>query len=449
MAPMKSLFWQLYFSITLGLVVVIALFFGLTIYLDHSSDTFDFYLDTRAASKRIFNIVENQHKVTQSELEQLTEEHFFDIKIIKQRDINSTISSLDFIETIELMDIYHSEDGLKAGIEPLPKINSYLVIQDIDIDPSAIHLSEEMKSEFQREEAEEDQQQQLLLFALASTLFAIGLVLIITINRISRHLSRLINTSMKWSQGKLKERAQEDAPVPLNQLAINFNKMAGSLDQSNEEQQVLMHAISHELRTPLSKLHLALNLLQRQDDAENPLINDLARYVDELDELTHQILMFSKITNEENKDSNETVYIKPLLIERVQELKLLHPEKQVTLTDLSESPIHGSSFYLQILIDNIIGNALKYSKSTVTISFLSKPGQHQLEINDDGPGIPTDQQERILKPFSRLDESRNKATGGFGLGLAICKSIVDRYNGTIAMEKSHLGGLRLIVSFKP
>ena len=167
----------------------------------------------------------------------------------------------------------------------LPNSEAWLIIEDIDVDPDADDLSDHIRQNFEDELHEESQQETILQLSAIGLLLLIGTVLMVLVQRIRRHIDGLISVSNDWARGELSVKANVDAPAPLDQLAHGLNKMADELNQTLTEQHVMTHAISHELRTPLSKLQLALTLMVRKHAELNdePLADDLLRYIDELE----------------------------------------------------------------------------------------------------------------------------------------------------------------------
>ena len=109
------------------------------------------------------------------------------------------------------------------------------------------------------------------------------------------------------------------------------------------------------------------------------------------------------------------------------------------------SAIQGREQALKLAMTNIIGNAFKYGK-TVSVDLESNNRKMEIVVDDDGPGIPADKREEVFKAFYRLDESRNKETGGVGLGLSIAKDVITSHGGTIELLDSPIGGLRVLIS---
>jgi two-component system osmolarity sensor histidine kinase EnvZ len=109
------------------------------------------------------------------------------------------------------------------------------------------------------------------------------------------------------------------------------------------------------------------------------------------------------------------------------------------------SAIQGREQALKRAMSNIISNALKYGK-TVAVALESNERRMEITVDDDGPGIPEDKREDVFKAFYRLEESRNKETGGVGLGLAITKDVITSHGGKIELQDSPLGGLRVLIS---
>lgn len=109
------------------------------------------------------------------------------------------------------------------------------------------------------------------------------------------------------------------------------------------------------------------------------------------------------------------------------------------------SAIQGREQALKRALTNVISNAFRYGK-TIAVKLESNDKKLMIAIEDDGPGIPKDKREDVFKAFYRLENSRNKETGGVGLGLSIAKDVITSHGGTIELDDSSLGGLKVLVS---
>ena len=448
---LNSLFWQLYLSILGALVLIVMLFFAMMEYTNYQTGVEDFHRDITMVSQPIISGWQETHEANSELMAQISDDSSFHISIRDNYALQERLSDYEWIRTTKNIEIYRSvQDDLFLAAQTLPNSVDWLIIEDIDVDPDAEGISDLMRQNFEEELHEESQQETMLQLAGVGLLLLIGTVLMVLVQRIRRHIDGLISVSNDWARGELSVKANVDAPAPLDQLAHGLNKMADELNQTLTEQQVMTHAISHELRTPLSKLQLALTLMVRQhaELKDEPLAGDLQRYIDELENLVHQMLTFAKVNYQKEQPSIESIDVSKLTAERVNELKVLSEDKEIILSCQSGVKIQGSFFGLQIALDNILKNALKYANQLVQVSITLESGQGRVRITieDDGPGIPLEKRNIILMPFARVDESRNRETGGFGLGLAIVDAIVRQHEGDILLADSPLGGLALSIT---
>jgi len=448
---LNSLFWQLYLSILGSLVLIVMLFFAMMEYINHQTGVDDFYRDIQLVSQPILSDWRETQQVNPELMKQISDESFFHISVLDADAFHESLVDYEWVRTIKNVEIYQSvQEGLSLAAQILPNSEAWLIIEDIDVDPDADDLSDHIRQNFEDELYEESQQETILQLSAIGLLLLIGTVLMVLVQRIRRHIDGLISVSNDWARGDLSVKANVDAPAPLDQLAHGLNKMADELNQTLTEQQVMTHAISHELRTPLSKLQLALTLMVRKHAELNdePLADDLLRYIDELENLVNQMLTFAKINYQKELSSIDRIYASKLVSERVNELKVLNTDKIISVSCQKDVEIKGDLFNLQIAIDNILKNALKYANQNVQVSTRLEPEKNhvRITIEDDGPGISPEDIKTILMPFSRVDESRNRASGGFGLGLAIVDAIIRQHEGEIVLAESPLGGLSFSIT---
>ena len=258
-------------------------------------------------------------------------------------------------------------------------------------------------------------------------------------------LQMLSRVADEFGAGKLSARAAmkpSDAAYPL---AGRINAMAGRIQGLLESQKNLLHSVSHELRTPIARLEFALELVA--DQAGDPRLakriaamhGDLA----ELNELVNELLSMSKLDNV-SEPQRALFEVEPVLRECADSL---HPPPATLHVELGAmlGSIDGDRRLLARAVGNLLRNAQKYAAQTVALSARRHGGQLEILIDDDGPGIPEEERERIFEPFYRLDRSRDRATGGFGLGLSIAHKAVGLHGGTLHVERSPLGGARFAI----
>jgi signal transduction histidine kinase len=258
-------------------------------------------------------------------------------------------------------------------------------------------------------------------------------------------LQMLSRVADEFGAGKLSARARmkpSDAAYPL---AGRINAMAERIQGLLESQKNLLHSVSHELRTPIARLEFALELLA--DKADDPALSkriaamhgDLA----ELNELVNELLSMSKLDNA-TEPQRALFDVEAVLRECADGL---HPRPATLHVELGSKLgcVDGDRRLLARAVGNLLRNAQKYAAHTVALSARRDGDLLEIVVDDDGPGIPEEERERIFEPFYRLDRSRDRATGGFGLGLSIARKAVALHGGVLAVQRSPLGGARFLI----
>nr|WP_314539882.1 ATP-binding protein [uncultured Massilia sp.] len=264
-------------------------------------------------------------------------------------------------------------------------------------------------------------------------------------------LQKLSRVADDFGAGQLSARARLAPTDAVYPLAERINAMAGRIQELLEAQKNLLHSVSHELRTPIARLEFALELLA--DRAAGPDIDGAALVkriaamegdVIELNELVNELLSMSKLDNAQ-APQRVLFEVEPLLRECADGL---HPRPRQLLLDLGDGlgSVDGDRRLLGRAVGNLLRNAQKYAASQVALHAVRTGCRLEIAIEDDGPGIPDEERDRIFEPFFRLDRSRDRATGGFGLGLSIARKAVLLHGGTLVAERSALGGARFVIS---
>lgn len=260
-----------------------------------------------------------------------------------------------------------------------------------------------------------------------------------------RGLQTLSAVADQVGEGKLAARAQMAPSASIYPLAERINHMAGRIEGLLEAQKSLLHAVSHELRTPIARLEFALELLRSaaHDPALDQRITAMEGDLAELNGLVNELLAMAKL--ERQPGLQAMPYDADLLLRHCAESIEVRPGgPQVRLhIDAPLGQAEGDERLLARAIGNLLRNAMKYADHEVVLSGQRlADGSLEFVVDDDGPGIPVAARERIFEPFYRLDRSRDRASGGFGLGLSIAQQAVKLHGGAISIGQAPLGGAR-------
>ncbi len=262
-----------------------------------------------------------------------------------------------------------------------------------------------------------------------------------------RDLERLKGTAERFGKGYLSERTQISRHSNIGSLANVFDTMAGDIENLLNQQRDLLNAVSHELRTPLTRLDFGLALALSDDlpEASRERLQGLVAHIRELDELVLELLSYSRLQNPaqlpEQVEVSLDEFIDSILGSVDEELESPHVVMDVRLQGQLERFALDPRLTARA-IQNLLRNAMRYCEKRIQIGVQVSVKGCEIWVDDDGIGIPDDERERIFEPFYRLDRSRDRATGGFGLGLAISRRALEAQGGTLTVEPSPLGGAR-------
>jgi len=253
------------------------------------------------------------------------------------------------------------------------------------------------------------------------------------------------------------ERLQiDDLPVkvdipehsPIGDLARQFNEMSERIRSLLDDQQQMTRALVHEIRTPISRMRFHLEMLMDADDKQeiDKQIGDIKREIAELNLLIKELATFAALDAMTDKLTFEPVYVHQRLSEIHAKYQKTNPSIRIALFNCQQDDarIYAHPTLFKMAIQNILSNAIRHARDKVTLHCNAVKGNIIIEIRDDGPGIPHDSRESVFEPFTRLDNSRNRRSGGFGLGLAIVRRIVMLHGGSATIEDNHPCGAKII-----
>lgn len=230
-------------------------------------------------------------------------------------------------------------------------------------------------------------------------------------------------------------------------LARDFDAMAEHIQALVTDKDLLLRDVSHELRSPLARIRVALALAQRKaNESAQADLNRIEQETERLDGLVGQILTLARLRTPSTR-RRERLPIGELVGEIVGNARFEHATAQIRLESVASVEIIGDRGELASAIENVLRNALSHSEpdGVVHVKVARCGGFVEILIKDEGPGVSESGLQRIFEPFYRVDPSRDHQRSGFGLGLAIAASAVEKHRGAIVARNSPGGGLEVSI----
>ncbi len=231
-------------------------------------------------------------------------------------------------------------------------------------------------------------------------------------------------------------------PVLLLLLALLLWWLVGRLlarviAAASREQRFVADA-SHELRTPLARMRTALEV--DGDAAQESLLTDVRH----LGALVDDLLTIARL-DARTPLRSDRVDLDDLVLRAIEPIRR-DPIIGLDVQEVSGAQVVGDAVQLERVVQNLLDNARRHARSTVRVALGEDSDHARLVVEDDGSGIPLDQQARVFERFARVDDARTPGSGGTGLGLAIARAIVERHGGTIAIDPEYTSGARVVVT---
>ncbi|HHT4103683.1 TPA: two-component system sensor histidine kinase RstB [Enterobacter hormaechei] len=255
---------------------------------------------------------------------------------------------------------------------------------------------------------------------------------------------KLESAAQRFGEGHLTERIHFDSGSSFDRLGIAFNQMADNINALIASKKQLIDGIAHELRTPLVRLRYRLEMSENLSGAESQALN---RDIGQLEALIEELLTYARLDRPQTELHLSTPDLPVWLQTHINDVQSVNPQRKL-LTAITPGAYGALDMRLmERVLDNLMNNAMRYSETTLRIGLDLQGSQAILCVEDDGPGIEPAEREKVYEPFVRLDPSRDRATGGCGLGLAIVRSIAQAMGGSVRCEASELGGARFVFSW--
>ena len=275
-----------------------------------------------------------------------------------------------------------------------------------------------------------------LLFNLVILFTAIILFSLLAVRIATRPLNILASAAEKLGKDINSPPLTETGPTEVRRAAHAFNTMQLRLAGYIKDRTRILAAMSHDLKTPITRLRLRAELLEDE--------NIRARFVKDLEEMESMVAAaLDFMRGVDNPEPMHSVDLMALL-ESIQ-ADALEIGHKVYLEGAAAHPYWGKPVALKRCLTNLTDNAIKYG-GDATVLVVDHDEQLQIHILDHGQGIPDAELERVFEPFYRLESSRNRATGGTGLGLGIARNIAQMHGGNLLLRNRQCGGLEAILS---
>ncbi len=265
----------------------------------------------------------------------------------------------------------------------------------------------------------------MLLFIVATLFLRIQVRSIATLAQVAEDFGKGINTPFKPCGSS-----------EVRKAGIAFIKMKERIQKQISERTQMLAGVSHDLRTPLTRMKLQLAML--------PDTEDNKEFIEDIGEMEKMLDGYLAFVSGEGGEKNTFVDMNELILSIINKFRNSKAMIRYSTND-QVSAIQGREQALKRAVTNIISNAFNYGK-TIAVALESNNNKLEISVDDDGPGIPEEKREEVFKAFYRIDESRNKETGGVGLGLSIARDIITSHGGKIELMDSKLGGLRVLIS---
>lgn len=272
-----------------------------------------------------------------------------------------------------------------------------------------------------------------VVWMIGSSLLLFWIAFLFMKNQI-RSIERLSRASELFGMGR-DIQFKPGGATEVRQAGYSFVLMKNRIQKYMSERTGMLAGVSHDLRTPLTRMKLQLSMM-KQDETTQDLLSDIS----EMEQMLKGYLSFAR---GEGKEAPQPIALHEVIMQIVEKQRKanqkidFHIEEKITIS--------GRLNDMTRAVSNIITNANRYAERTSVLLGM-RARMATIIIDDNGPGIPPEKREDVFKAFYRLDASRNRETGGIGLGMTITRDIILSHGGDIRLDESPMGGLRVVIT---
>ncbi|MBJ2220295.1 ATP-binding protein [Pseudomonas sp. MF7453] len=414
---MLRLYLRLYVILALGLAGSIWLVnYGLDAYMPESNETYNREALRGPAWALVEQLRPVQGEARQARLDELQPHYGLRLKLVQRDDQH----------------LSEREQQLLAGGQVVVREDFMKFLSPIDAGPQLleIQLPEEPKW--------------LYLWAYGFLGVSLAIVLYFWVRPHWRDLEHIRLAAQRFGDNDLGSRILLPRRSTVRELAGHFNQMAERIESLIANQRELTNAVSHELRTPIARLSFELDQLRQQVDPRqsSELIADMYADLGELEEMVSELLTYASLERGATQVTRENIEAHSWLDSVIGSVALEAEAQgvQLSLRTCEVDVIRIEPRFMARAVINLLRKAIRYADRRVEVSLVKFGNGYEVRVNDDGPGVPLEGRTKIFEPFLRLDASRDRRTGGFGLGLALVKRVSQWHGGQVEVLDSEWGG---------
>ena len=277
----------------------------------------------------------------------------------------------------------------------------------------------------------------------------LALSLYLGLRFVDGQMRKVESVAVRMARGEMSARVEATEGSVVSRLAASFNSMAEQIQRLVGVQREMIHAVSHELRTPVARIRFGVQMIESAKSPEilHKQLQGIDGDIEELDALIDEILTYARLEQGGPVFTLREASVADIARQVVDEQNPLHGPVDITFhMDEASEPWAMADVeprYIHRAIQNLVGNAVRHARSQVRVTCQFDEENCRVDVEDDGTGIPEEHWEKVFSAFARLDDSRTRTSGGYGLGLSIVRRILYWHGGQAFVGRSEqLGGAR-------